>query len=240
MQKVAVVTGGSSGIGRAITCALAQAGYLVLFTYRSFGGAERTFKEVKEDCGNSRAVYCDIADIQNSRQVIDAIVHEFGHIDVLVNNAGVSDTLPIEEIDEAAWDRMLDVNLKGTFFISKYVYEAMKKNGGGRIISITSIAGQRGGRFSGAHYSASKGGVEAMMKCFARQGAVCGITANSVSPGVAETPMTIAEGVKADDVPLGRMARLEEIAAAVCFLASENAAYITGATIDVNGGQLMR
>jgi 3-oxoacyl-[acyl-carrier protein] reductase len=135
---------------------------------------------------------------------------------------------------------MMDTNLKGTFFCSKYAFLHMQKVGYGRIVSITSIAGERGGFFSGIHYSTSKGGVAAMMKCFALNGAKYNITANSVSPGVVETEMSKREGIPVENIPLGRMAQPKEIAAAVCFLASENAGYITGATLDVNGGQLMR
>ena len=239
MDRVALVTGGSSGIGRAVVIQLALMGCKVLFTYRSKAGAQQTEQLVQDFGGVCEAIQCDIADIHVSAAMVKDIVDRYGKLDVLVNCAGISNTKTIEEIDEAEWDRMMRVNLKGTFFLTKNVFEQMKRFGG-RIISLTSIAGQRGGRFSGIHYCVSKGGVETMMKCFALQGAPYGITANSVSPGVVETPMTKAEGVRADDVPLGRMAQPKEVAAVVGFLASEQAAYLTGTTIDVNGGQLMR
>ena len=146
----------------------------------------------------------------------------------------------MDQIDEAEWDLMLDTNLKGVFFCSKLAFQMMKQAGYGRLISITSIAGQRGGFFSGIHYSTSKGGVATMMKCFALEGAQHQITANCVSPGMVETEMAKAEGLRPDGIPLGRMALPEEIAAVVSFLASTRASYITGTTIDVNGGQLMR
>ncbi|MBQ9015495.1 MAG: SDR family oxidoreductase [Firmicutes bacterium] len=150
--------------------------------------------------------------------------------------AGVTKT--IEEIDEDEWDRMMNVNLRAAFFLTKAVYRKMKEQRSGRIIALTSIAGQRGGFFSGAHYCASKGGLESMMKCFALNGAPYGILCNCISPGVVETPMTKEEGVTADGIPLGRAAQPEELAEVIAFLVHNT--YINGATIDVNGGQLMR
>lgn len=240
MERIALVTGGSSGIGRAIVAALAEQGHTVIFTYRSPRGAEQTMALARRLGGKVEAVACDLADTAAARELAEQIAARYGRIDILVNCAGLSNTKPIEEIDETEWDRMLDTNLKAPFFLTKAVFRSMRRAGFGRIVWITSIAGDRGGLYSGVHYSASKGGLAAMAKCFARLGAAYGVTSNAVSPGVVETPMSREEGVPADDVPLGRAARPEEVAEAVCFLASDGAGYITGATIDVNGGQYMR
>ena len=164
----------------------------------------------------------------------------FGRIDILVNNAGISNTKKLEEIDEAEWDHMMDTNLKGTFFLTQAVFQEMKRNGYGRIVSIASVAGEQGGLYSGMHYSISKGGILTMSRCFAREGAPYGITSNVVSPGVVNTPMGREEGLPVDGIPLGRMAEPKEVAQAVAFLSSEEASYITGVTLDVNGGQMIR
>lgn len=240
-NQVAIVTGASGGIGRAIAVSLAEAGYDVVITYRrSPDGARETVRLIEKQGRQALAVSCDLARVIEIEALFRQVRDTYGRIDVLVNNASISNTLPVEAIDEAEWDNMLDINLKGTFFCSKLAFQVMKEAGKGRIISITSIAGQRGGYYSGIHYSTSKGGVETMMKCFALLGAPCQVTANCVSPGVVATEMARSEGLSPEGIPLGRMAAPEEIAAAVTFLASGQAGYITGATIDVNGGQLMR
>lgn len=240
MARIALVTGGSSGIGRAIVKTLAERGDRVVFTYRSQRGADETAALIRQIGGQAAAERCDLAQPAAVQALAKRIAEQYGGIDILVNCAGLSNTKPIGDIDEDEWDRMLDTNLKGPFFLTKAVFEQMQRAKYGRIVWITSIAGDRGGLYSGVHYSASKGGLAAMAKCFARLGAQYGITSNAVSPGVVETPMSREEGVPADDVPLGRAAQPEEVAAAVRFLSSEEAGYITGATIDVNGGQLMR
>ena len=239
-KKIALVTGGTSGIGRATVLELASRGFRVAFTYRNAPRAEEVCRELEERGLEGMSIECDIIDTDQCRAAVRRTEEKWGRIDVLVNCAGISNVKTVEEIDEVEWDTMLDTNLRGTFFLTKAVYAGMKERRSGTIISVTSIAGQRGGRFSGVHYCASKGGMEAMVKCFARIGAEYGITSNGVSPGVVDTPMTREEGVVADDVPLGRAAVPEEVARVIAFLASKDAGYITGMTIDVNGGQMMR
>lgn len=239
-KRIALVTGGNSGIGQATVCSLARKGFEVLFTHRKDKGVEDTLNCVLEVGGSCRAYKCDIADISATRKLVEEIISEYGAIDVLVNCAGISNTKTLEEIDEAEWDNMLDINLKGTFFLMKEVFLRMEQVKKGKLVTVTSIAGQRGGYFSGMHYCASKGGLETLVKCFALQGAEYGITSNGVSPGIVNTPMAEAEGLNCDGVPIGRMAEADEIASVIAFLASDESAYITGMTIDVNGGQLMR
>ncbi|MCQ4636965.1 SDR family oxidoreductase [Anaerovorax odorimutans] len=239
-NKTILVTGGSSGIGRATVRMLAQKGYRVYFTYRNDKSAEQTSTLVMKDGVVSFPVKCDIADIDASTKMIDKIFRETGEIYGLVNCAGISNTKAIEEIDEKEWNEMLDTNLKGTFFLMQAAYGYMKRQNNGRIVTLTSIAGQRGGFFSGAHYCASKAGLEAIMKCFALCGAQYGVHSNAVSPGVVDTPMTRKEGVTTEGIPLKRAAVPEEVASVITFLLSADAEYINGTTIDVNGGQLMR
>ena len=239
MERIALVTGGSSGIGRAAVQALAEAGWHVCFTCRDIVRGAAVAEAVRAG-GGCEAFSADLADTAASRALVAQLTERFGRLDVLVNCAGISNTKSIEEIDEAEWDTMLNVNLRGTFFLTQAAFLVMKRQRSGRIITLTSIAGQRGAFYSGVHYSASKGGLEAMLRCFALQGAPYGVTSNGVSPGTVDTPMSRAEGIPADGIPLGRMARPEEVAAAIRFLASDEAGYITGLTLDVNGGQLMR
>lgn len=239
-KKIAVITGGSSGIGQVVVEEMAARGYMVVFTYRKQAGADETCRMVQARGGECQAVCCDIADPAATRKLIDDVVAKYGRVDVMINCAGISNTKRIEEIDEVEWDTMMDTNLRGAFFLMQATFAVMKKQRYGRMVSMTSIAGQRGGFFSGVHYSASKGGLETMMKCFALAGAEYGITSNAVSPGTVATPMSKEEGIPADGIPLGRMAEPKEVADAVCFLASDEAGYITGTTLDVNGGQMMR
>ena len=172
--------------------------------------------------------------------LIRRLIDDHGHIDRFVNCAAISNTKKLSEIDEEEWDRMMNINLRGAFFLTKEVYMQMQERKRGSIVLVTSIAGQRGGKFSGVHYSVSKGGVETMMKCFALLGAERGVRVNAVSPGVADTPMSREEGIGTADIPMGRAAEPEEVADAICYLLSDQASYITGTTLDVNGGQMMR
>lgn len=174
MEKIALVTGGSSGIGRAVTAALAERGDTVLFTYRVPHGAVLTTEKVRDSGWEVRPVFCELTDYAATRGLVRQIIEEFGRIDILVNNAGISNTKKLEEIDEAEWDHMMDTNLKGTFFLTQAVFQEMKRNGYGRIVSIASVAGEQGGLYSGMHYSISKGGILTMSRCFAREGAPYG------------------------------------------------------------------
>lgn len=239
-KKIMLVTGGSSGIGEAVVKEEARRGNTVVFTYRNEERALNVQEECKSAVGHVDKYCCNLANVSEIVALVDYVKREYGRVDGLINCAGISNTKSWDEIDEKEWDLMLDTNLKASFFLMKEVFSVMKEHGYGRMVNFTSIAGQRGGKFSGPHYCASKGGLETLVKCFALYGAHYGITSNAVSPGVATTPMSLAEGITTEDIPMGRAGAPMEMAKAAAFLAAEDAAYITGATLDVNGGQLMR
>ena len=238
--KAAIITGAGRGIGRAITLGLAKAGVNVVAADIDITCAEEVCSEAKQYGVEAMPVKCDVADIAGTEKLVADVVAKFGHIDILVNNAGISNNVPVEEMTESDWDKVMDINLKGAFFLTKYVFIEMKKAKQGKIVNIGSIAGERGGMYAGIHYSASKAGVITMTKCFAMQGGAYNITANAVAPGIVDTEITRRLGHKVTDVVLGRKGTPEEVANAVVFLASEKADYLTGVTLDVNGGQLMR
>ena len=238
--KTAIVTGAGRGIGRAITLGLAKEGVNVVAADIDITYAEEVCNEAKQYGVEAMPVKCDVSDIAGTEKLVADVVAKFGHIDILVNNAGISNNVPVEEMTESDWDKVMDINLKGAFFLTKYVFIEMKKAKQGKIVNIGSIAGERGGMYAGIHYSASKAGVIVMTKCFAMQGGAYNITANAVAPGIVDTEITRRLGHKVTDVVLGRKGTPEEVADAVVFLASEKANYITGVTLDINGGQLMR
>ncbi len=239
-RQIALITGAGSGIGRAIAVELSEKGYYIIIACRSQVKAADTLAQIQDSGGAGEFVRCDVSDVRQIDSLMEHIVRTHGHLEVLVNNAGISNTRTMDEINETEWDNMLAANLKGPFFLCRYAFHIMQEQHYGRIINLASIAGERGARYSGIHYAASKGGLLAMTKSFALRGAAYGITVNAVSPGTADTPMSREEGIPSDDIPVGRAAEPEEVAHAVCFLASEQAGYLTGVTLDVNGGQLMR
>lgn len=238
-SRIALVTGAGGGIGRAIALELAADGHHVIIACRSQSGADDTLSQIRTSGGSGEFIRCDVSDLKQIDALMERIVQIYGRLDVLVNNAAISNTRTMDEIDEAEWDQMLATNLKGPFFLCRHAFHIMQAQNYGRIINLSSIAGERGALYSGIHYAASKGGLLALTKSFALRGASYGITVNSVSPGTADTPMSRAEGIPSDGIPLGRAATPEEVAHAVCFLASDKAAYLTGVTLDVNGGEFM-
>lgn len=242
--RVAIVTGGARGIGAAIGRAFAQEGARVALADVDLAAAQRTAAELPPPGGPGLALAVDVADGKAIRAMVDQVRAEWGRVDILVNNAGICPLTPFEEITEAEWDRVLAVNLKGAFLCSQAVVGIMKAQRYGRIINISSVAGKMGGVMVGAHYAVSKAGLLALTWCLARTYAPYGITANAVAPATVDTDLTRAwpEEMRASlarSIPLGRLARPEEVAAAAVFLASEEAGFITGEVLDVNGGFLM-
>jgi 3-oxoacyl-[acyl-carrier protein] reductase len=243
--KVAVITGASRGIGRAIATVLAQRGADVVCGDRLEEQAHVTASEIAAATGR-RTSGCrvDVADAKSAQEFIDCALSNFGHIDILVNNAGITRDNLIMRISEEDWDTVLDVNLKGAFNCCKAVIRPMMKQRHGRIINISSVAGLAGNAGQ-TNYAASKAGLIGFSKSLAKEVASRNITVNVVAPGFVLTALTEDlpqelkdAGVKA--TPLGRWAKPEEIAYAVAFFASDEAAFITGQVLSVDGGMVMQ
>jgi len=242
--RVAIVTGGARGIGRAICFALARRGAKVAVTDIDYSGAERTAEEIRDDDGRALAIQVDVTDRPSVKRAVQEVLEQLGRLDILVNNAGICPLRSFEEISDEEWDRVLSINLKGAFICSQEAIEPMCEQGWGRIINISSVAGKMGGVKVGAHYAASKGGLVALTFCLARQYAASGITANVIAPATIETDLIRDWSAQAKrdlvaHIPLGRLGQPKDVAAAVVFLASEEAGFITGEVLDVNGGFLM-
>ena len=246
--KIAIVTGAGSekGIGQASALVLAKRGATVVVTDIDMSGAERTAQAVRQQGVEALALRVDVTDAREVETLIEKTLRAFSRIDILVNVAGITQPVRVVDTTEADWDRVLAVNLKGTFLCSKAVLPTMMAQKFGRIVNLSSVSGKRGGGvYGGAHYSAAKAGILGFSKALAREVAACGITVNSVAPGLIatdirgglETPERQLEMSK--DIPCQRMGTPEEVAASIAFLASDEAAYITGEEIDINGGSHM-
>ncbi len=238
--KVALVTGSSRGIGKATALALAELGADVIINYvKNKKKAEETVKEIKSKGMNAIAVEADVSKTKDCKLMFKKIMEVFGRIDILVNNAGI---LPkhykITEINEEEWDEIINVNLKGVFNCAKEAEKYMIKQGGGKIINVSSIAGKNGGTV-GVAYAASKAGVIGLTMALARELAPYNITVNAVAPGPVDTEMISKEMKEKLEklCPLGRIAKPEEVAETIIFLLSND--YITGETININGGRYM-
>ncbi len=243
-QRTVVVTGGSKGIGRAICLAFAGPGTRIFFNYSSdTAAAEAAEKAVSGAGGICEGIQASVGSEAAVKAFFDQILEKTGRVDVLVNNAGITRDGLIVRMKEKDWDDVLDVNLKGTFLCSRIVSKIMLKQRQGRIINISSVVGASGNPGQ-ANYVAAKAGIIGLTKALAQELASRGITVNAVAPGFVETEMTADLSDKAKDammtrVPLGRAGTPQDVAAAVRFLASEGAAYITGQVIHVNGGMYM-
>jgi len=242
--KVCLVTGGTRGIGRAITHALAGAGADVLFSYQhSKEQAEEVCKSLAAQGVRSRAYQANAASSEEVQTMIKAALTEFGPISILVNNAGITRDKSFVKMTKSMWDEVLGVNLDGLFNTTQAVLPAMIELGWGRIINVSSIVGQAG-NFGQANYAVSKGGTIAFTKTLARELARRGVTVNAVAPGFIDTdmvkdmPASALDQVKAM-TPLGRLGKPEEVADAIAFLASPRAGFITGQVLAVNGGMYM-
>jgi 3-oxoacyl-[acyl-carrier protein] reductase len=242
-QEVALVTGASRGIGRAIAEQLARAGATVVGTATTEAGAQAIGAYLAGLGARGRGVVFDVRDAAATEALIDAVARDYGRLSVLVNNAGITrDTLAMRMKDDD-WAAVLDTNLSGVFRLSRAVLRGMMKARHGRIINITSVVGTSGNAGQ-ANYAAAKAGVTGLTKALAREVGSRGITVNCVAPGFIDTDMTRAlsdQQTQAllEQIPLGRLGQADDIGAAVVFLASAAAAYVTGATLHVNGGMVM-
>lgn len=240
-QRIALVTGASRGIGQAIAKRLANEGYLVIGTATSEKGAAAVNDYLQELGGAGRVL--NVQEAEQINQLFDSIEKEFGNVQVLVNNAGITQDGLLMRMDDNAWERVLDVNLTSVFRTSKRAIKGMMKARQGRIINITSVVAAMGNAGQ-TNYTASKAGIEGFTRSLAREIGSRQITVNCVAPGFIDTDMTseLDEALiqsMLNAVPLARLGKPEDIAAAVNFLASEEAGYITGTVLDVNGGMYM-
>ena len=240
-DRVAIVTGAATGIGKAAAEELASRGAHAVIADIDTKGGEAAAAELRAKGLAASYLWLDIGKVDDIRLGVREAVERFSRIDILVNNAGLYSTVPIPEMSEAEWDRVVGVNLKGTFFLSKEVLAHMVGRRYGKIVNIASLAGKRGGVTSGVNYGASKAGVISLTKYLATYAAPYGINVNAVVPGFAETKMfrmNSPEKIEAllKTIPLGRVAKPEELAKVIAFLASDDASYVTGEIMDVNGG----
>jgi 3-oxoacyl-[acyl-carrier protein] reductase len=241
-EQVALVTGASRGIGRAIALRLARAGMRVVGTATSEAGAQAVSQALAAHAG-SRGLVLDVNDAAGADAAVQSLLQEFGALHVLVNNAGITrDTLALR-MKDADWDAVLDTNLKAVFRLSRAVLRPMMRQRFGRIVNITSVVGASGNAGQ-ANYAAAKAGVAGLARALAREVASRGITVNCVAPGFIATDMTeslpeVQKAALLAQVPIGRLGTPDEVAEAVAFLASPLAGYITGTELHVNGGMLM-
>lgn len=242
--KIAVVTGASRGIGKAIAVKLASQGAAVVINYNgSREKAEAVKAEIEAQGGTAYLYQCDVSDYAACETFIQDVIKEHGSLDILVNNAGITRDGLLMKMSEEDFDRVLNTNLKGTFNTIRFATRQMIKQRGGRIINMSSVVGVSGNAGQ-ANYAASKAGVIGLTKAVAREVASRGITVNAIAPGFIQTDMTdvLSDKVKeamVGQIPLGRFGQTQDIAEAVAFLASEGAGYITGQVLHVDGGMVM-
>ena len=239
MARVAIVTGGTRGIGEAISIALKERGLTVAANYMGNDERAKTFT----DRTGIRSFKWDVSDFESCQQGVRQVESELGPVDVLVNNAGITRDATMRKMDHAKWQDVIDTNLGGCFNMAKAVFDGMTARGYGRIVNIGSINGQAG-QYGQVNYAAAKSGIHGFTKALAQEGARFGVTVNAIAPGyidtdmVAAVPEEVLQKIVAR-IPVGRLGRADEIARGVTFLCDENAGFITGSTLSINGGQHM-
>ncbi len=245
-NQVVLITGGSRGIGAATARIFAKAGADVAITYRGNDSkAKEQVDEIKRLGRKAKAYKGDNSKGEIVKKIVESVLNDFGRIDVLVNNAGIWTYGEIDKMDEKVWDETMDLNLKGTFLFCRYVVPIMKKQGGGRIINISSTAGQRGEALH-SHYAATKGAIISLTKSLSTELGPSNIRVNSVAPGWVDTDMS-AEALKDKklkeeirvSIPLGRIPTADDIAGPILFLASDLSRHVTGEILNVNGGSVL-
>ncbi|MFO1414445.1 MAG: acetoacetyl-CoA reductase [Burkholderiales bacterium] len=243
--RVALVTGGMGGLGEAICLKLEDLGYTVVTTYSPGNTkADEWLATMKAHGHNFKAYPCDVADWESCAACVKKVNEEVGPVEVLVNNAGITRDMTFKKMDKANWDAVLKTNLDSCFNMSKQVCDAMAERGWGRIVNVSSVNGQKGA-FGQTNYSAAKAGMHGFTKALALEYARKGVTINTISPGYIGTKMVMAIPKEVLDskiipqIPMGRLGKPEEVAGLVAYLTSEEAAFVTGANISINGGQHM-
>ena len=239
MARVAIVTGGTRGIGCAVSIALKNAGCTVIANYGSDDSKAQNFTS---ETGIAARKW-DVSDFEACVAAVTAIAAEFGPVEILVNNAGITRDATMRKMSRANWDQVLDTNLGGCFNMCKAVWEGMLAKNFGRIVNIGSINGQAG-QYGQVNYAAAKSGIHGFTKALAQEGAPKGITVNAIAPGyidtdmVAAVPANVLEKIVAH-IPVGRLGQAHEIARGVAFLTADDAGFVTGSTLSINGGQHM-
>jgi len=241
--KVSIVTGAAKGIGKATAIALGKEGSFIILADIDIKSLNNSIKDVHKIGIKAEALPLDVANLEDINRCCSYVIKKYKRIDILVNNAGIFSKTPILEMTDTEWERILSVNLKGTFFMSKAVLPIMMEQKYGKIINLASLSAKRGGITSGANYGASKAGVISITKYFAKFCAPYRINVNAIVPGFVDTDLIKIHSPKIKklikSIPLGYIAKCEEIAKVINFLASDDASYITGEILDVNGGVLM-
>ena len=245
MARVALVTGGMGGLGEAVCFKLAALGYNVVTTYSPGNQKVEAWLAATRDQGyNFRAYPCDVADYDSAQACVSVIEKDIGPIDVLVNNAGITRDMTFKKMDKPNWDAVMATNLDSVFNMTKPVCDGMVERGWGRIINISSVNGQKGA-FGQTNYSAAKAGMHGFTKALALEVARKGVTVNTISPGyigtkmVMEIPQEVLDSKIIPQIPMARLGKPEEVAGLVAYLSSDEAAFVTGANIAINGGQHM-
>ena len=245
-KRVALITGGMGGLGETITTKMAEAGYQVAVTYSpSNKTADKWIADMKAKGFDVKAYACDVTDYNSCKSCCDKVAAAVGPIDILVNNAGITKDTTFRKMDKAQWDAVIRTNLDSVFNMTKQVYDGMMDRGWGRIINVSSVNGSKGA-FGQTNYAAAKSGMHGFTKSLALESARKGVTVNTISPGYIGTKMVTAIPKEVLDskilpqIPVARLGKPEEVAGLIIYLCSEEAAYVTGANIAINGGQHMQ
>jgi acetoacetyl-CoA reductase len=244
-KRLALITGGMGGLGETISTKMADAGYQVAVTYSPSNKSANEWRAAMKSRGyDFRAFACDVADFESSKMCIEKVVADLGPVDILINNAGITRDMTFKKMTKADWDVVLRTNLDSVFNMSKQVCDAMVERGWGRIINVSSVNGSKGA-FGQTNYAAAKAGMHGFTKSLALEVARKGVTVNTISPGyigtkmVTAIPKEILDSKIIPQIPIGRLGKPEEVAGLIIYLCSEEAAFVNGANIAINGGQHM-
>ncbi len=245
-QRIALVTGGMGGLGEAICMKLEKMGITVVVTYSPGNTKYKDWLREMEGGGHHFHAYpCDVADFDSCQKMVEQVMKDIGPIDILINNAGITRDMTFKKMTKPDWDAVMNTNLDSVFNVTKPVVDGMVERGWGRIINVSSVNGQKGA-FGQTNYSAAKAGMHGFTKALAYEVARKGVTVNTISPGYIGTKMVLAipkdvlDGKIIPQIPMGRLGKPDEVAGLCAYLASEEAAFVTGANIAINGGQHMQ
>jgi acetoacetyl-CoA reductase len=245
-KRIAVISGGMGGLGEIISTKMADAGYQVVVTYSPSNKTSAEWLGEMEAKGyNFKAFPCDVGDFDSSKACVARVVSEVGPVDILINNAGITKDTTFRKMDKASWDAVIRTNLDSVFNLTKQVYDGMMDRGWGRIINVASVNGSKGA-FGQTNYAAAKAGMHGFTKSLALESAKKGVTVNTISPGyigtkmVTSIPKEVLDSKILPQIPIARLGKPEEVAGLIIYLCSEEAAFVTGANIAINGGQHMQ